>query len=236
MNMEHTREKSRSICFKLVLLYLTMLVLGSFWLTVVNTSDAVRMVVIPQIPKEGEPVIATFRISNPLSDALITKYQFYINGQLWKEGTTTIDPRSSKTYKYAYENPIPLGEALTFLVRTKSAMGQFEESLSSPPYPPQVWSSFVSFASFSTSLMSSMSSMTYYQSTFGAETGFNLGLLFSIVLIVLLIFLELTQPLLYQKDITILGRFRLGFATVTWILLIIFMGIVYTKVVMIIAS
>ena len=81
-----------------------------------------------------------------------------------------------------------------------------------------------------------MSPMTYYQSTFGTDIGFNVGWLYTIVLIALLIFLELTQPLLQEKTIAILKRLRLRFNTVTWILFIIFMGIVYTKVVMILTT
>jgi len=222
--------------FKLAILWLGILLLGSFWLTVKGTSDPVSLVVIPQTPREGEPVIAIFKLNNPSSHPVVTEFQFYTNGQLLKEGTTTIAPESGKTYKYAYKNPLQLGEQLNFLVRTHSELGNHEKSLSSPPYPPQVWSSFVSFASFSTSVMSSISTMSYYQNAFGSDIGFNVGLLSSVVLITLLIFLELTQPLLREGTITILRRLRLRFSTVTWILFIIFTGIVYTRLVMILAS
>ena len=78
--------------------------------------------------------------------------------------------------------------------------------------------------------------MSYYESAFGISLGFNSGLLFTVILVVLLIFLELSQPLLQEKCILILGNLKLRFNTVTWILLIIFMVIVYTKVVVIIAG
>jgi len=122
------------------------------------------------------------------------------------------------------------------MVRTESEEGYHEKYLSSPPFPPQVMSSFVSFASFSTSVMSSISSMTYYQGAFGSNMALNAGLLCAIVLIVLLVFLELSQPLLRDKTVTILKRLRLRFNTVTWILFIIFVGVVYTQVVMILAT
>ena len=121
------------------------------------------------------------------------------------------------------------------MVKTTSPLGSCEKIVSLPSYPPQVWSSFASFASFSTSVMSSMSTMTYYQSTFGSDMGLNVGIIAAIVLIALLIFLELTQSVVEGKTIAVLGRMRIRFSTVTWILLIIFMGIVYTKVVMILA-
>ncbi len=230
------QSKNRGTMFRLVIVWLGILLVVSFWLTVRGTSEPVSMAVIPQVPREGEPIIATFKLNNPSSAALVTRYQFYANGQLLMEGTTSITSGSDKTYKYAYENPVPLGERLNFVVRTQSELGDYEKYLSSPPYPPQVWSSFVSFASFSTSVMSSISSMTYYQGTFGSDMAFNVGLLCTIILIALLIFLELNQPLLRNKTITILKRLRLRFNAVTWILFIIFVGIVYTQVVMILAT
>ncbi len=222
--------------FRLVIIWLGILLLGSFWLTVRGTSDLVSMVVIPQAPREGEPVIATFKLNNPSAHALVTNYQFYANGELLKAGATTIPPNSNKTYKYAYENPLQMGEQLNFVVRTQSGRGNHEEVLSSPPYPPQVWSSFVSFASFSNSVMSSMTTMTYYQSAFGNDKGLHVGIIMSIVLITLLIFMELTRPAVEGKTVATLGGLRIRFSTVTWILFIIFMGIVYTQVVMILAT
>ncbi len=230
------QNKDRGTRLRVVIIWMAILLLGSFWLTARGTSDPVSLVVIPQVPREGEPIITTFKLNNPYSDALVTGYQFYANGELLMEGTTSIAPGSDKTYKYAYQNPVPLGERLNFVVRTQSELGDYEKYLSSPPYPPQVWSSFVSFASFSTSVMSSISSMTYYQGTFGGDVAFNVGLLSTIVLIVLLVFLELSQPLLRNKTTTILKRLRLRFNTVTWILFIIFVGIVYTQVVLILAT
>ena len=151
------------------------------------------------------------------------------------EGATTIASGSSKTYKYIYKNPIPLGERLNFVVRMKSEQGDYEKSLSSPPYPPQIWSSFVSFASFSTMVMNSMATSTYYQNSFGEDMRLNVGLINTSIIMDLLIFLELGQALLREQTTTILGRLRLRFNTITWILFIIFMGIVYTKVMMILA-
>jgi hypothetical protein len=227
--------KNRGTTFKLAILWLAILLLGSFWLTVKGTADPVSMAVIPLAPREGEAVIATFKLNNPYSYALVTRYQFYADSKLLKEGATTIPPGSAKTYKYAYGNPLRMGEQLNFVVRTQSERGNHEKVVSSPPYPPQIWSSFVSFASFSTSVMSSMSTMTYYRSTFGGDIGLNVGLIISMVLITLLIFLELTQAALHWKTVTLV-RLRIRLSTVTWILLIIFLGVVYTRVVMILAG
>jgi len=228
--------KNRSITFKIAILWLAILLMGSFWLTLKTSSDMASLTVLPNVPREGEPVIATVKLNNPTSQVTTISYQLYTNGELTREGIATLPPASSKVYQYAYKNPLLLGEQLNFAVKTISAQGNYEQVVSLPSYPPQVWSSFVSFASFSTSIMSSMSSMTYYQSTFGSQISLNLGLLFTIILAALLIFLELSQPLLQQRTVTVLGRLHLRFSTVTWILFIIFLGIFYTSVMMIIAS
>jgi len=229
-------DRQRGIKLKTIIIWLVILLMGSFWLTMRAASDPVNLAVVPGVPREGEPIIATFKLNNPSPQAISTEYQFYANGELMQEGTAIITAGSSKLYQYAYKNPLLLGEQVNFVVKTMSPRGSHEKVVSLPSYPPQIWSSFVSFASFSTSMMGFMSSMTYYQSSFGDEMGFNVGILVTVVLMGLLIFLELTQPLLQERTIAILGRLRLRFNTVTWILFIIFMSIIYTKVVMILAS
>jgi hypothetical protein len=231
-----THGKNRGVMFRLAILWLAILLPVSFWLTVRDTTDPVSMVVIPQAPREGEPVVVTFKLNNPSSHALLTEFEFYANGKLVKEGTTSIASNSAKAYKYAYENRLSMGEQLNFVVKTHSEWGDYEKVISTPPYPPQVWSSFVSFASFSTSVMSSISTMTYYQSTFGSDVGFNMGIITSIVLIALLIFLELGQAAVKGGPEIRLVRLRERFSTVTWILFVIFVGIVYTKVVMVLSG
>ena len=229
--VEHSKD--RAIGFKLAIVCLTIIVMGSFWLTARTTSEPVSLAVVPSTPRQGEPILATVKLNNPSSQALVTSYQIYANGELLKEGTTKIAPDSSKSYQYAYANPLKMGEQLNFMVSTQSELGSYEKVVSTPPYPPQVWSSFVSFASFSTSVMSTMSTMTYYQSTFGTDIVPNVGIIAAVALVVLLIFLELTRPVLRQKTATVLARLRLRFSIVTWILFTIFMGIVYTQIVMI---
>jgi len=230
--MEQSRK---SVYFKLGIVSLGILLLGSFWLTVKGTSQPVSLAVVPQAPRQGEPILATFKLNNPSSEPVVTNYQFYANDELLQEGAATIAPDSSKTYQYAYANPLEIGERLNFMVKTQSDLGNYDKVISSPPYPPQIWSSFISFASFSTSVMSSMSSMTYYHSAFGSDMGVNVGIIATIVLIMLLIFLELSKPVVQGKTMA-LGRLRIRFSTLTWILFLIFMGIVFTKVMMILAT
>jgi len=243
--MEESKHKGMKL--KMAIVWLSILLLGGFWLTMEGTSEPVTMAVLPQVPREGEPILVISRLNNPSSSPLVTRYQFYANGELIKDGVATIAPESAKTYKYAYENPLDIGSQLNFVVKTQSKLGNHEKVLSTPAYPPQVWSSFVSFASFSTSVMSSFSTMTYFVTYFQSfqstsilggvgAVGLNAGVIFAIVLIGLLAFLEVTRPMVLNKNIAVLGRLKLRFGTVTWILLIIFLGIVYTKVVMILTG
>ncbi len=230
------QRQKKAIMFKLAITWLAIILLGSFWLTAREAADLVSMVVVPEVPREGEPIVATFKVNNSLPQATVVKYQFYANGALLKEGTTSIADGSSKTYQYAYENSLPLGEQSNFIVRVQSAQGNYEKALSSPSYPPQIWSSFVSFASFSTSVMSAMSTMTYYQTTFLFRTGVNIGIILVMVLVLLLIFLETTKPSVEGRVVGRLGGLRIRLSTITWILFIIFMGMVYTRIMMAFAT
>jgi len=230
------QDRNRSTIYKLIIIWLGIILLGSFWLTVRGASEPLHMSVITQAPKLGDSVLMSFKINNPSSEETTSKYSFYADGKLLKEGAASIPPNSSKTYKYAYENPLELGEQINFLVKMESDIGNYEKSIALPAYPPQILTSFVSFASFSTSVMSSMSSIVYYQSTFGTDIGLNIGVVISAVLLSLLIFLELAQPAVQRGNFAILRRLKFRFSPVSWILLIIFIGIIYTKVILILST
>ena len=221
---------------KIIIVWLAILLLGSFCLTTMAGPDLVNVAVVPVVPREDVPIITTFKLNNPTSEATTINYSFYANGELLQHGTSTLGPHSSKTYQYVYRNPLELGEQVNFVVRAESDSKRCEKIVSLPSYPPQIMSSFVSFASFSTSVMGFMASSTYYESSFGSvDEGLNVGLVISIVLIMLLIFLELSEPVLAEGTYVVLRRLRMRYTTMTSVLFIIFMGIVYTKIVMILA-
>ncbi len=228
-------RKVRSLYFKLIIIWLAIFVLGGFWLSVREASQPVSLSVVPEAPRENEPIMATFKLNNPTAEPMVITYQFYANGEVMKEGQTTVAPNSGKTYQYAYQNLLKLGEQVNFAVKTQSDKGAYEKVVSSPAYAPQIWSSFVSFASFSTSVMSSISTMTYYPANFATATAFNVGAVVSMLLIGLLIFLELGRTEIQERTVAVLGRLRIRFSTLTWILLIIFLGMGYTKVVCVLA-
>jgi len=219
---------------KIIIVWLAILFLGCFCLTTMAGSELVNIAVVPEVPREDEPIISTFKLNNPTSEASTIDFSFYANGNLLQQGTSTIAPHTSKTYQYVYKNPLELGEQVNFVVKAESQGITCEKIVSLPSYPPQIMSSFVSFASFSTSVMGFMASSMYYESAFGSvDEGLNVGLVISIVLIILLIFLELSEPLLAEGIYAVLRRLRMRYSTMTAILFIIFMGIVYTKIVMI---
>ena len=165
-----------------------------------------------------------------------TSYQLYVNGRLIENGSTTIAPQDSSKYQYAYANLLERGEQVNFVLRTSRDGSSVDEIVSLPAYPPQLMSSFVSFAAFSSSVMSSMITTEYFTDTFGTTSGLNTGMIITIILIALLIFLELTQAVTTGKGITILGRYRAGFRNMSTVLFIIFVGMVFTKVVMIVIT
>ncbi len=91
------QKKDRDTAFKLAIIWLAMLLLGSFYLSVRETSEPLSMTVIPQAPREGEPIVATFKLGNPGSEPVVTGSQSYAKGKLVNEGFTTIDGATAKT-------------------------------------------------------------------------------------------------------------------------------------------
>jgi len=236
----------KQIFIKTVLVWVGIVLLGAFWLTVRGSLAPVGITAMPELPRAGEPVLVTFKLNNPRHETRVTDYQFYADGKLLKEGQAAIDPRSGKTYQYAYTSPAAAGERVAFTVKAGSGGESYEKTVSIPPFPPQACSSFISFASFSTTVMSSLATSPYYKDNFAATAaGVNAGLVIFFCLIALLIAMELAGAAAGENDdptagppaggLVILQRFRLKFSTLTWILFIIFIGIVYTKIVMILS-
>lgn len=236
--MNEEEEKSeRRLKIRIIPLIFTIFILVSIALSLQALSHPVTLSVIPEVPREGEPLMVTYKINNPALQESTVQYQLFANGKLIEYGETKLVPLSTEQHRYTYKNPLKLGEQVTFLVKTTSDTdkGKYEKALSLPAYPPQIWSSFVSFASFSTSVMSSMSSMAYYEGAFDSNQGLNVGMIFSIVLIILLIYLELSEPLI-KKTMTIIGYLRIEFSRLSTVLFILFISMVFTKVVMILAT
>jgi hypothetical protein len=235
-----TKSDVKSLQFGIILAVIGIIFLTIISLSVDSKSDSVSITVLPEVPREGMPLLVTFNLNNPSLMVENVDYELYANGALLTKGTTLLPMASTKQFSYVHHESPGLGERINFHLKTKTRSGFYEKTLSVPAYPPQVWSSFVSFATFSTSIMSSsmsssmgtsISSMQFYNTSFMNDTTLNIGLIFSMVLIVLLVFLELTEPL-ELKGFKI-ASLRVRFSRLSVILFTVFVGMVFTKVVMI---
>lgn len=239
-------ETAKQIKLKIVILALAIFFLATCIASFSSVSNPVKLFVFPEVPREGEPIIVTFSMKNfGLADAPYT-YTLYANGEPVMEGTTVLSPLSSKKYQYAYVNDLKLGEKVTFVVKVHSGSNSYEEVMSVPPYHPYVWSSFVSFAAFSTSMASStasmgvssttttmsITSMAHYHDSFGVKHAVNVGVVFSVILIMLLIHIEITEP--FHGALNVVGRMRGRFSKLSSILFVIFITMVFSQVVMIV--
>ncbi len=243
------REDRRRLFRNVLLLSLTVVILMAFLVSMRALSDPISMSVHPEVPREGEPVAVAFIIKNFGSSETAYTYMLYANGVKVFQGTTSIAPYSSKRSGYLYKNPLALGEQVNFFLEVKSPKGTFIKTISSPAYPPQVWTSFVSFATFSSAMASStmasstavasstttttIATMAYYTDYFGAKEAVNVGVIFSIVLIVLLIHIEVTEPFSGLESFT--GRVRVRFNRLNVVLFIIFISMVFTQIALIIS-
>ena len=242
--MKDNTTKKNGLLYKSLMLWFMILVLASFAASLQTKFDTVGIHVAPEVLRKGEPVVVTFFINNPSDKLAGTDYTLYANGNALMSGRTELSPGTGRQFQYVYSNPLELGEQVTFSAITQSGDEVNQNSVSVPSVPPQLWSSFVSFASFSTSVMSSssaissmsMSSMAYYDNSFGTNKALNAGLIFSIVLIILLIYMELSEPLLAQKEMRIIGNLRIRFSRLSSVLFIIFVGMVFTQIALIVGG
>jgi hypothetical protein len=229
-------RQHQGLILKIAIVWLCVFLLLGFVIAARSADSPTTMSVIPEVPKTGEPIVATFSMNNPSDESQVTGYQLYVNGRLVESGTTTVAPQTSATHQYAYQNSLERGEQVNFLLKTSSDDGNSDKIVSLPAYPSQLMSSFVSFAAFSTSVMSSMVSMEYFDDAFGTTGGINTGVIIAIILVALLLFLEITQAVTAGQKMAILGSYRAGFTTMSTILFIIFVGMVFTKIIMILAT
>lgn len=237
MQVDTNARDNKKPKFKIMIVWLAIMLLASFAFSIHALQHPVNMKVLPMVPKQGEPLIVSFTLNNPGLGESLYVYELYINGENVMEGKSSIPKLSSKQLRYIYKNPLELGEQTNFLLRVKTPSDNIQKVISMPAYAPQVWTSFVSFASFSTSIASfsssmGITSMASYKDTFGLKNSLNIGVIFSIVLIALLIHVELTEP--FRGNRGIFGRLRGRFSGLSAILFIIFMGMVLTQIVMII--
>ena len=212
------------------------MVLASFAFSSYGNSGQLSISILPEVPKENSPILVSLALQNPAPIEMLTDYQLFVNGKLAMEGNTQLPPNGIMKYEYIYKNPLQIGEQIVFVAKSSSGGELFEEVISYPSYPPVVWCSFVSFASFSESVMSYMVTMGHFKESFAGKLTLNLGVIFSIVLIILLICLELTEPHLFKKSMTTINNLRLRFVRLAGVLFIIFVGMVLAQIAVILGT
>ncbi len=235
--MSNEGIERRGIIFKILVLWFAIIVLASFAASLQTRQDKVGIQVLPVMPKEGQPILVTFSLNNPSNIEDVNDYSLYANGQPVMSGSANLAPDTGRQFQYTYSDPLKTGEQVTFLVKSQSNSGGSEQSLSVPAYAPTVWSSFVSFAAFSTTMLSStgsnsINSMSYYDKSFVSNNALNVGLILSIVLIILLIYMELSEPLAKKSARSL----RTRFGWLSGVLFIIFVGMVLTQIALILGG
>lgn len=231
--MLSSHKKSNYIPKIMIVCFATIVML-SLVSSLYSSSSPVSMSALPDVPKEGQPLMVTFDLNNPSLHDSYTDYELFANGELIMAGSTQLAAESSKQYQYTYKNPLQIGEQVNFVVKSKTNGEVSQQSLSLPMYPPQIYSSFVSMAAISPSMMSYMSLMTQYDKQLTPYSIPSVSVLFSLILIALLIFLELSASSTSGK-MQRLNSLRVRFSRLSGILFVIFIGTIFTQMALIIS-
>ncbi|MEM2815896.1 MAG: hypothetical protein QW056_04815 [Candidatus Bathyarchaeia archaeon] len=225
-------------------LFLAVLLAGSLSMQ----SEVLTVRFFPTVTKENEPLVITATLNNVRLRPQKYLLGLYVDGEQVATTEALLEPAATQSFTYTRASP-KTGEALRIYVEAVNldTGEKYREYLNIPQSPPELWISFSAFSSFATSLTSttsttSLATITYYLNTMGmaaqetsGQPAINTGIIVSIVLILLLVFIELTDPA-YGKIGRKLSALRDRYGTLSASLLLIFAGIVLTKVVMIIAA
>ncbi|MEW6034658.1 MAG: hypothetical protein AB1603_07370 [Chloroflexota bacterium] len=237
-----SQQGRRGLILRIAMVWLGLLLLAGFGLGLERIGGPLEGTVFPQVPRQGEPVVVRFELENPLSHASWVEYRLYADGELVLDGRRLLPALSSQHLEYVRRSEVGLQRQEVFVLRTNTGWGRYDSVLATPPYPPQVMSSIASFASFASFSFSSSSSFSatsvlvtreYYEGSFGVS-GANIGLLLSLVLLAMLLLLEMVGPARGKDTVTVLGRLRLNFGWLSTVLLLIFLGMVFTRVMLIV--
>lgn len=192
----------------------------------------------PAFPRYGEPLQLTVRLSNPDPEPRLLDVKIYVNGLAAAEMLTQIDGFSVKEYRVVEPSRLGFGESVRVhvdAVDVKSG-AVYTRSAMVPPFPPETFTSFVSFSSFSSTLMGYMTTLSYYTTSLAATApggGLNAGLMLSLALIGLLVFMELSDPA-YGRVGERIRLLRRSFTREAAVLLIVFLAMAATKIIFII--
>lgn len=211
-------------------------------------ASTVSVSFVPSNPRPGEPVAITVTITNTLPKADTFHTSVYVNGQLMLSSMAVLQPGQSQSFSYTTGAP-PLGQVIRAYATAwpQSTGVESSDYVLIPQSPPEAWMSFMAFSSFAISLASSTTTtltstftLTYYANTMNLPTHnaagispVDVGLFLSVLLISLLVFIELTDKS-YGKVGPTLTALRGRYGLLAANLLLVFFGIVATKVIFIV--
>jgi len=205
--------------------------------------------------RESEPFVVTALVRNAAHEPRTYSINIFVDGLKVLESTSKLEGASLLSFTYTSGWP-KLGSATRIYIEVLDVESGavYSDSVLVPSSPPEVWMSFAAFSSFATSLLSSSSSssssamsstftIVYYLNVMGLSSAlgqsalpfFNVGLVMTLTLVLLLVFVEVTDPS-YGKLAAWVTRLRRRYGLLATGLLLIFLGMVLTRVVMIIAG
>ena len=246
--------EGKTIAPLFVALFLSLLFLNS-WTQIDQT---LNLPYFPSFTKEGEPFVVRAQVRNAAEEPRRIRVTLFVDGSEAMLSESLLEPLTTQSSTLTLPAP-ELGTAVRFYAEAVDLEtgARFTEALMVPQSPPEAWMSFASFSSLTTMLLSSSSSsslmsssssssmsssftISYYQSTIGLarapiKWGINVGLTVSIILLALLVFIELTNPGFSTLGKRLTGL-RARYSLLTANLLLIFVGLVITRIVMIIAG
>ena len=231
-----TLDFKRSYVYRIVVLWALVLSLVLFYQGF--GGNVIGIDYFPVFPRCGEPVQITVRLINPGPEPRLLDVRVYVDGLIVAEWLANIDGGSAKEYRVVGPSRFGVGGSVRVYVEASDVESGavYSRSAMVPPFPPEVFTSFISFASFSSTLMGYMTTLSYYTTTVAAVTpaeGVNVGLVLSLTLIGLLVFMELTDPA-YGKMGERITHLRRNFTREALILLIVFLAMVATKIIFIV--
>jgi len=210
-----------------IVIALLILLIGS------TTTKTITVHYFPVFPVEGDPLFIKVNLRNPKPYSCRFKVAVYSDGVKITDSMIVIPGNGMEELEFVTPAKDLLGTSQRIYVEAYNmdSNDKYEASIMIPPYPPEIFSSFVSFASFSSTVMSYLTTFAYYQETMISK-GINVGLVISFALIGLLIFQELSDPAYGIVDRRIL-ELRERYGKQVAILLIVFFGMVLTKIILI---
>lgn len=227
-----TTPARRDPWLRLIVLWCIIVLWGVLWISAQPSSSPITLKVMPEAPRDGDPLVVRLELTNTSDQEQAYRYSLYSGNETLQQGTTTVPPHSTRGYNYISEAHLTAGQQVSLVARAATEEQSWEQAVALPPYPPQVWSSFVSFASFSTSMMGSISAVSYYREHFTAVNGAGPGFLLILSLLALAMFQDMTGPLSHLMPHSILGRLHVQFQELLIILALVFVGIAYTMLVL----